>query len=301
MKVAVIDVGSNTVRMLIASPNAEGNLLFRQVTRLAGASDPVRGLADASMERTLAALVKFRRRLDAEKVGRVVAVGTAALRNASNAHVFLDRVEARTGLRIEVVSGEREALLSSRGMLSVLDPLPDRALLFDVGGGSTELILYNDGLVGQASLSLGAVRLLEDFSDPSERKDYIRAQLTAFFAGPLWRSWIAGGPAFDLVGTAGTVTTLAALQLKLGRYDGSRVNNLIISADWLSDLELMLAAMTPEERLGLVGMELGREEIILPGLELVMLIMTFAARQSLRVSDAGILEGLLAETQKPKV
>jgi len=297
---ACIDIGSNTVRMLIADRYGSEKIYFRRVTRLAGNfSSGV--LAPQSMQRTLSALVDFRQKLDLSGVKKIWAVGTAALRAAENAAEFLALAHAQAGFTIDIIDGEREAHLSSKGILGVLDPVPERSLLFDIGGGSTEFVLYDGDISGTVSLELGVVRLLESYPDKALRQKRITQELEAFFAAETWQEWLLLSPDFTLVGTAGTVTTLAALALALEPYEGSRVNNLVLDIDWLENLEQKLLKLTPSARLKLAGMEEGREEIILPGIELLKVLLGQTGKKSFRVSDAGILEGLLLEAMREAV
>ena len=299
MIAAALDVGSNTARMLIAQ--TADNILtdrryYRQVTRLAGDFHPDTGLAQASMERTLRALEEFAAILSKYPVENIAAVGTAALRNAPNSRVFLEELKKRTGLDLKIIDGEEEARLSCRGILSVLKPQPARAILFDIGGGSTEIVLWQDGHIClQKSFPLGAVRLFEDYPATTQYQELIRQGLASLLAEPGWVKWKQDNSPIELVGTAGTVTTLAALKLKMTRYVGEQVNNLILTRSWLEDTHAELLDLTIEQRLSLPGMEEGRADIIIPGLQIVHALLDLAQSRALRVADAGILEGLLLE------
>lgn len=301
MRLAFIDVGSNSVRMLIADADGSKRDYFRRITRLAGARETHGMLSTESINRTLETLEEFRFHLNTAKVKKVTAVGTAALRNAGNAVDFVALALQQSGIQIDIIKGEREARLSCLGMLEVLTPVPESALLFDIGGGSTELILSQQKPEYQTSLELGAVRLLEDFADPYQRRDHISKILEPFFASQRWRDWSARNTSFMLVGTAGTVTTLAALRLNMREYDARRVNNQVVDLDWLQNIERTLKKLSPTERLKLAGMEKGREEIILPGIEVAIALLYHSGRNSFLVSDAGVLEGLLLESQQQTV
>lgn len=297
---AAIDVGSNTVRMLLAK-RVDSLLLspqyYRQVTRLAGELNPATGLAPQSIERTLQALEQFSKILSQHQITDITTVGTAALRNASNSDFFIKQLSYRTGLDLEIIDGETEAGLSCGGILSVLDPPPKRALLFDVGGGSTEIILFSQGEIClQKSLNLGAVRLCESYLDPNSRQKAIQQELLVFAAEPVWREWQRDGISVELVGTAGTVTTMAAVKLKMAKYDGSRVNNLILERCWLNEMTTYLTDLTLEQRQVLPGMEKGRGDIIVPGLQIVCELLDLVGSKSLRAADAGLLEGILLKT-----
>ncbi|WP_020676240.1 hypothetical protein [Geopsychrobacter electrodiphilus] len=296
---AAIDIGSNTVRMLIPGSGPIGvshENYFRRVTRLAGDYDPVAGLASASMERTLIALRQFAAELTGFKVDEICAVGTAILRNAVNSKEFLEKVHNEIGIDIRVIDGKTEAELSCRGILTVLSPTPKRAVLFDIGGGSTEIIMYENGKILQReSLPLGVVQLAEGHESSGDCLLAVQAGLKKLIDSSIWKSWKRDTCPPELIGTAGTVTTLAALKLEMHHYDGTKVNNLVLSRDWLNSLYSMLRALSPEKRRELPGMEEGRADLIIPGLQIVLELLDCAGGNSLRAADAGLLEGLLLD------
>ncbi len=296
---AAIDVGSNSVRMLLQS--VDKNILFtpkyfRQVTRLAGEFNPESGLAPQSMTRTLDALALFAETLRQYKIEKIKAVGTEILRQAVNSSGFIEKVKKQTGLSIEIIDGEAEAGLSCRGILSVLNPLPERALLFDLGGGSTEIILINDSMVClQKSFQLGVVRLFEDYPDSVHYTEEIQRILTPFVESSLWCEWQQDAVPIELIGTAGTVTTLAALKLEMDEYDGNLVNNLVLEKTWIEKISKLLTTLSLKKRVELPGMEAGRADVIVAGVQIVSCLLDIVGRDSLRVVDAGLLEGLLQE------
>lgn len=296
---AAIDVGSNTVRMLIAEV-ADGQLIetvyARRITRLAGGLGADGQLALNSMARTLAALKEFRGQLDRHGVEQVRAVGTAALRRASNRSVFLDQVRRATTLSLDIISGDEEARLMTRGLLSVVKPRPRAVLAMDIGGGSTELVcLIDEQIRFQHSYPLGVVTLAENFTAVASRQSAIRDMLKDFFVS-LARFGIKAQN-LTIIGTAGTVTTLAAIRLELTPYDANAVNNLILKRDWLSGLQTRLEPLSPAQREALIGMEPGRGDLILPGLEIILALLNACGQNRLVVADAGLLEGVLLEMQ----
>ncbi len=299
MTYAAIDVGSNTVRMLLAEKDVgqlKDKRYFRQVTRLSGDYCLKTGLASSSMERTIQALEMFAEELKTSNVQYVRTVGTAALRRAPNSKAFTDQLFDRTGLSVDIVEGADEAALSCCGILSVLDPVPQHALLFDIGGGSTELILVDSGCVLlQTSLPLGVVRLQEEQKTLPIRQQHIMHELAGFFSDPVWQKLQESGEIVELVGTAGTVTTLAAMNLQMTKYDSERVNNLILSQDWLFKEFSKIQSLSLSERVLLPGMEEGRADLIIPGLQIIMELFRQTRANFLRVSDAGLLEGILLE------
>ncbi|BCR05013.1 exopolyphosphatase [Desulfuromonas versatilis] len=293
---AAIDVGSNTLRLLLGEVRQGLPVpiaYHRQITRLAGGFTEEEGLAPAAMERTLSALRRFAALAGESGVTRIRAVGTEALRRAVNAGAFLRQVQQSTGLRIEVIGGAEEALLSAAGVFAALEPRPAASLVFDIGGGSTEFVLVEAGRVRfRQSFSLGVVRLCERLPDAEEQRSLIHTVI-----GDLQSSLAAAGMVFPrdwaLVGTAGTVTTLAALDLEMAEYDWRRVNNHRIGRARLQQLQQLLDPLQPAERERLPGMEEGRGDLIMPGLAIVQALLERFARQESIVSDFGLLEGVL--------
>ena len=236
---AALDLGSLTVRLAVAEPTPNGQfrvlLHRREITGLGQGLAATNELAPESMARTLKALQTFKQLMTAQRVEVYRAVGTQALRQARNRQVFLDQVQDTLGLNVEVLAPEAEARLSLTGVLTSLAPAvltaPD-VLVFDVGGGSSEFALMRPGREPVfASLPLGVLTLSQarPLGDPPrpERVAALKEELSArlgFFYQETFKPHLEGNPC--LVGTAGAVTTLAALQLKLRAYDPNKINNL---------------------------------------------------------------------------
>ncbi|MFO7766039.1 MAG: Ppx/GppA phosphatase family protein [Pelovirga sp.] len=295
MMYAVLDIGSNTVRMLVGKCDA-GRLhpviRERQITRLAGESTVETGLSARAIHRTLAALACFSIKLQQLNIPCLRAVATAAVRDAVNQNDFIDQVRQQTGLDVEVIDGDEEARLTAAGVLSVVTPVPENALIFDIGGGSTELILVSNGrITAQKSYSVGVVRLCEGYKDKIERRQAIDAALTDFGAMTRQNNLTAGS--FTVIGTAGTMTTLAAVDMGMTSYDAEKINNHQLSVQWLQELYQRMESMTISEREQVPGMEQGRADLILPGLQLAVAIAEAHGVADLKVSDAGLLEGVL--------
>lgn len=293
-----IDIGTNSFRLLVAEVE-DGRLrpLAQDlVTVRLGEGLGVSGLlVPAAMLRAEAAFSRFAALMAPYPVRRVRACATHAVRKAANGEEFLQRGKALLGMRIEVLSGEEEARLAMRGTLSALPSQQRRypLLLADVGGGSSEIILQAtaESEPRLRSLPLGAVGLTEEFAGdlPAMRKK-IRAILA-----PALLAILGGeqrGHVSLFMASGGTATALAALALGLERYDAQRVQNHQLSQIAVSRLATGLAALSPEERNGLPGLEDGRGAIILAGAVIVQELQQELARPVL-VSDAGLLEGVL--------
>ncbi len=300
---AAIDVGSNAVRLLLGSLDETGRLVpleyHLRITRLGGGFRPDMGLSPDAMERTLSALGGLARRIATGGVEDVAAVGTAALRRAANGPAFVARVRQATGLTIRIIDGEEEARLAAAGVLAALEPRPAQGLIFDIGGGSTEFILVVNGAIRfHRSYPLGVVFLCEDFPDSAEQATEIARQLghlRADLAEVGLRPLLAE-PGCMLIGTAGSVTSLAALQLKMADYDWRRVNNLRLTLDDLVVWQRRLTGLDITGREALPGLEAGRGDLILPGLEIVLQLLAGFGKEAFTVSDFGLLEGLLLTT-----
>ncbi len=305
---ASLDVGSNTVRLLIAELHSDLTLrtLHREriITRLGGDFSAARRLDEASMERTMEALRSFGELLRREEVEKVFAVGTGVLRQARNGLAFLERVRETTGLRLRLLTGEEEALLMLRGVLSSLRDPDAPHLVSDVGGWSTEVLWVEKGeRVRTASLELGAVALSEKFirhdpplaSELEALHESIRSPLEE-----LRRRWESQGGRVEnlhprLVGTAGTATTLAAIDLTLSAYDPQRINGHRISLPRLEEIDRRLRSLPLEERRKIVGLEKGREDLIVVGAAILLNLLQIFERTTLEVIDSGLLEGILLE------
>jgi exopolyphosphatase/guanosine-5'-triphosphate,3'-diphosphate pyrophosphatase len=295
---AAIDVGTHTVRLLLVEVGA-GKIVsvryYRKITRLGGGFTADKGLAPEAMERTLLSLLEVSTILRDERISKARSVGTAALRDALNGPEFIARVRSETGLRIEIIDGEEEARLCARGVLAALEPCPQRCLIFDIGGGSTEFLLQAErGTLFHRSYPLGVVTLSEKFGTPESQQNRIRQVLDSFYrdlADSGYLQMVHSGDVV-LVGTAGTVTTLAALHLGMTDYDWRRVNNLSLDHPTLDSLRFRLEALSPIEREVLPGMEKGRGDLIVPGLHIVLEIMARLGKNCLIVSDFGLLEGV---------
>ena len=328
MKYASIDIGTNTLRLLVAEVDSRGALkpliYDRAITRLGGGYTEGHGIDGGSAERTLSALEAFKEVLTGEAVESVVATATSVVRRARNRDRFLREIEERTGIRAEVISGEEEARLSLIGVLSVLNDTSGRMLVVDIGGGSTEFIAAEGGaLLGSWSMEMGVVHLTEDYlkNDPPEERELrsmeasvsgvlreLKARMEAAHMEPSLYGGGGGSTGARLVGTAGTITTLAALDQDLDVYDRDKINNYTLTRERVAELYRGLAGITMREREKILSLEKGREDLIIPGSAIVFLTMEAFGFGEMTVSDAGLLEGIIidgvrkgAETEQTEV
>jgi exopolyphosphatase/guanosine-5'-triphosphate,3'-diphosphate pyrophosphatase len=302
MRAAAIDVGSNTLRLLIG--DVQGDNLVRvhtdrAVTRLAQGIRKSGVLRQENMRRSVDALKNFSRAIADYGTKKVKAVGTSALRDAANSREFLAMVRRETGIGIEIIAGVREAELTVKGIATGAAG-PDAMLIIDIGGGSTEWIL--SGMHGTplcGSLPVGVVNLSEELitTDPPSPADIasVGREIDAHL-GPLKEDLIDRGLApKKFVGTGGTVTTLAAMDLGLGEYDPDRVNMHAISRGRLARIEEMLVSLPLEGRRDIRGLDPERADLIIPGILLTIRLMDSFSFPAVTVSDHGLLEGLIKE------
>lgn len=293
--VASIDLGTNTARLLIATKEPYRQLLLtRTITRLGGGFTRERGLSEEAQQRSINALKEFSGQIERHGVTRVRAVTTSAVRDAVNGAGFCQRVQAETGIRLEVIDGTEEAELTLRGVASILDHRSGDLAVFDVGGGSTEYTLAADlQLLFSRSLPIGVVRLTEGKVGVAQMEDKIRRELTSFKKQLEQEGLCERFSKATLVGTAGTATTLAAIRIGMTEYDYRRINNHTIPLAEVARIFELLAPMTPKERLAVPGLEPGREELIIAGTLVVLVTMREFGFRSFKVSDSGVLEGII--------
>ena len=302
MRLASVDIGTNTVRLLIADVE-DGRLKLvhqdRAVVRLGENLASTGLLKKEAMDRTIKALLSFKEaceRYDAEKV---IPIATAAVREAKNGGEFVRLVKELTGWDVRVISGEEEAYYTYLGVKAGLN-IDERTLIFDIGGGSTEYICASESLKYK-SLKMGVMKLTETFvkSDPPEEGELqaLREEVRRFLCGLDMRD-CSGLP---VIGTAGTPTTLAALDMKLEIYDPEKVHGYRLSLKRLEEMLSWLSSMKAQERLRLPGMEKGREDLIIAGCVITVETLKYFQSDTLVVSEWGIREGVIvAEAGKQK-
>jgi len=300
---AAIDVGSNTLRLLVGRVVA-GRVVpehcQRQICRLAGGFSQEEGLSSTAMERTLSALQTFAETCRQNNVSEVKAIGTAAFRMATNGQSFARQINNLIQFPFEIISGEKEAAYTARGVLSALDPTPHCVLIVDIGGGSTEFVLCSKReVLWSRSLPLGVVRLVEAHASLPSLQIQIE-QMIAELKEEL--DSVCRSAGFELiriplVGTAGTATTLAALDLHMTKYNWQRINNYVLPFPRLQYWQRCLAPLSRTAREALPGMESGRGDLITAGLEIILCLMRHTHSEALTVCDSGLLEGLLLSLQ----
>lgn len=304
-RIAAIDIGSNSVRQIVADVSADGGIQvvdeMKAAPRLASGLVDTGALQDDAITRaveSIGRMATLARQLGAE---RIEAVATSAVRDASNGDEFLQRVNRETGLFVRVLEGEEEARLSFRSALAHFELGAGRAVVADIGGGSLELVLSVDGVVERlASLPLGAVRLTErHLRDGSSRPKALRAlrrEVRATLRPQLpVRDWRGAA----LIGSGGTFTNLAGLYLtRQGVFTARSVHAARVPRSDVEHLLEMLHAMSPDERRTVEGLNPDRADIIVAGLAVVAEVMARLETREVQVSRYGIREGLLLEAAR---
>ncbi len=308
MILAGIDIGTNTLRLLVAElgPSAFREIHSdRQITRLGEDLDRTEKFSGAAISRSIEVLARFSDSIRDLAVSSVSAVGTSALRRASNAAEFVAEVKNRTGIDIRVIPGEEEARLTLAGVTRALRAtmggergaaLFSSTLVIDIGGGSTEIISQHPGrATTEASLPLGAVYLTERFiaHDPPTESELGRLREAAGLELDKHRELLRPDPNRLLAGTAGTITTLAAMELRLAKYDPDAINCFQLTREAIDALVGKLSGSTLRDRRAIPGLEPGREDIILAGAIIAQEIMMRAGARALLVSDWGLREGIV--------
>lgn len=294
---AVIDVGTNSTKLLVARFGAGDMEVLSDVvtvTRLGG-GDGDGKLSPAAMERTTTVIGEMCREARRLGAGTIAAVGTQALRSAGNRGDFIRMVEAVCGVVVRVISGEEEAELSFRAASPFTETL-GRAIVFDVGGGSSEIILGRAGsMERRASVPVGALSLQKKFFAETGGGVSSRAinDAARHISGELPREFFDSGPVGRCVGVGGTVITLASVAAFADGRGGAPADGAILSAAELDRQIAMYASMDSVERTRIPGLPRERADIILPGAMIVKSLMNMARRDELAVCGRGLRHGLI--------
>ena len=309
---AALDLGTNNCRLLIACPTGDSFRVidsFSRIIRLGEGVSATGCISEAAIDRAIAALSICRDKIEAKRASRLRMIATEACRAASNADGFRDRVASETGIRLEVIDRETEAALAVIGCSPLLDPKGRGAILFDIGGGSTELVrIERDPETANAeprikawmSIPLGVVTLAEQFGGRDvTRESYARmvADIAEHIA-PFAAEHGEDLRDMHLLGTSGTVTTLAGIHLKLVRYDRRRIDGV-----WMNDADISatiakLLGMSYQERASNNCISVERADLVLAGCAILDAIRNAFPLPRLRVADRGLREGMLVEMMR---
>lgn len=316
-----LDLGTNNCRLLLARPSRRGFRVvdaFSRIIRLGEGVSHTGRLSEPAMRRTIDALRVCAGKLDRHRVRRARLVATEACRIADNGGDFLARVEAEIGMAIEILTREDEARLAVAGCASLIDPSVDFVMVFDIGGGSSELIWLDlsrrkrsgrplfvdrneaqDCMVAWTSLPVGVVTLAERFGGRHVTPEVFEAMVGDVMAkvSPFERHHgFAGrlrGRKVHLLGTSGTVTTVAGIQLKLPRYDRNKVDGCWLAVAQVQEVTHDLIGRTYEQRVAEPCIGRDRADLVLAGCAILEALLRIWPAERLRVADRGLREGIL--------
>ena len=300
-KAAVIDVGTNSVRLLIARVNereVRNEEHFIETTRLGeGWKEDKQRLKPEAVERTYRAVEKFCLRCREKEVEKIKILGTSALREAENRQELQNRIRDGLHLDLQILSEEEEALYSYRGAVHSLPLPPGRNLLIDVGGGSTEGMWREEGHLKCRSFPLGAVRLKEKFasqdppasSEVKRMEEYLETTLAPF--RDYWQgSWV--------IATGGTVTALASIKNRITCYRPELIHGERLRADEIEQLLQRFLSLSLEDRKRMVGLPPQRADIMVEGTLIVKACLKMAEAEEVLISEADLLAGALTDNQR---
>ena len=292
---AAIDCGTNSTRLLIGN---KFETLDRQmkITQLGQDLDKSGEISSKAMKRVLDALKDFRSSLDTHEVSEVRMVATSAARDASNSEDFFNQVESTIGVRPELLTGEEEGRLAFEGAIAELKPFEGPFLILDIGGGSTEFVFGNEKAENVHSSQIGCVRLTEEFFDNDPPLPEELHACLSFIGGHVddaSREIPEIGNGVTLVGLAGTVSCVAAIEIGLERYNRDQIHHFHLSKDAVEDVFRTLATENRLERISNPGLEEDRADVIVAGTAILVKVMRQLDLTECLVSESDILDGIL--------
>ncbi|HXL13029.1 MAG TPA: Ppx/GppA phosphatase family protein [Bradyrhizobium sp.] len=309
---AALDLGTNNCRLLIACPSGDSFRVvdsFSRIIRLGEGISANGYISEAAIERAIAALSICRDKIQSKKAKRLRLIATEACRAASNADGFRERVAAETGIRLEVIDRETEASLAVIGCSPLLDPQGRGAILFDIGGGSTELVRIERDpdepnaaprIKAWMSIPLGVVTLAEHFGgrDVTPQSYALMVAEVAQHIAPFAAEHGVDLASMHLLGTSGTVTTLAGVHLNLARYDRRRIDGVWMNNADISATIARLLGMSYQQRTENNCISVERADLVLAGCAILDAIRNAFPLPRLRVADRGLREGMLVEMMR---
>lgn len=302
---AAIDCGTNSTRLLImrgTGPTAEALVRMNTITRLGQGVGRSGVLDPDAIERTLASLREYRTVMDAHGVEAVRITATSAARDARNRDDFFGPTESIIGVRPELLSGTEEAALAFAGATADLDPADGPFLVIDIGGGSTEFIVGTDRVEAALSIDIGAVRFTEQFveSDPPAPEElHACISVTTSWLDDVSHQVPGMQTAKTVVGLAGTITTMAAVEIGLAEWDRDAIHHFRFSRDSIEDVFRTLATESLADRKHNPGLEPARADIIVAGSCIFVAIVRWLGADEVLVSESDILDGLIASLAAP--
>lgn len=303
MKIGTIDIGTNSMRLLIADYIA-GKLVNRKkyvnTTRIGQGVDEQGYISEEAIKRNIDALVEFSRICKEEGCKQVYCMGTSALRDSKNKNIFIKLAKEKADINVEIISGEKESHLGFIGVLEGLDKIED-ILVVDIGGGSTEFIIGNEsGIRFSKSENVGALRMTEKFlnQDPINENEF--KEMSNFIYNEIKDTLecIKNDKVKKIVGIGGTITSLSAINQELEVYSMEKIHNSKISLQQIELILQNLKKMTLSDKKSLKGLQPKRADIITAGVEILYTIMKNLEIDEITVSEYDNLEGLMCHNTK---
>jgi exopolyphosphatase / guanosine-5'-triphosphate,3'-diphosphate pyrophosphatase len=311
---AALDLGTNNCRLLVARPTADNFRVvdaFSRIIRLGEGVAASGRISEAAIARAVDALLVCREKMRARGVARARLIATEACRAAENGDDFRVRVAREAGLELEIIDSATEARLAATGCTELFDPAANGIILFDIGGGSSELVRLNRShpgrggpptpdIVGWVSLPVGVVTLAERYGGKTVSREIYDAMVeeVATFVNCFAADHRSDLGSFHMLGTSGTVTTIAAVYLRLPRYDRRRVDGCWLPDSEISRVVAELMAMSFDERAANPCIGAERADLVLAGCAILDAIRRAFPCQRLRVADRGLREGMLVEMMR---
>lgn len=295
---AAIDIGTNTIRLLVGCTK-EGKIIRfltdRAVTQLGKNVEKTGIISIENIEKSIKSLLKFKKICNKYSVNKISAVGTSILRDAKNSGEIISTIKEKVGIDVIVISGDEEAELTLKGVLSGLsvDILKDPILIVDVGGGSTEWIYLNKYIINKGSINIGSIRLYDTFIKNDPPTEFELDKLKKFIQIEISKAISFKDRIKTFIATGGTATSVAAIDMQLEQYDGEIIHEHNTSLESLRSIYFSIVKLSQSERSKIKGLEKERSNIIIPGVAILINIMERINSDSVMISDYGILEGVL--------
>ena len=303
MKIGTIDIGTNSMRLLIADYNngkIENRKKYVNTTRIGQGVDKEGYISEEALQRNINALEEFANICKVEECQAIYCMGTSALRDSKNGNIFVDRAKQKTNINVEIISGNEESNLGFMGVLEGLDT-DEQILVIDIGGGSTEFIVGDrEGIKFAKSENVGALRMTEKFlaKDPIDTNEF--SNMSKFIYSEIKDTidYIKSKQIKKLVGIGGTITSLSAMNQELEVYSMEKIHNSEVSIKNIKDILQNLKQMTLNDKKTLKGLQPKRADIITAGVEILNIIMENLEIEKIIVSEYDNLEGLMCHKVK---
>ena len=303
MKIGTIDIGTNSMRLLIADYNngkIENRKKYVNTTRIGQGVDKEGYIREEVLQRNINALEEFANICKVEECQAIYCMGTSALRDSKNGNVFVNRAKQKTNINVEIISGNEESNLGFMGVLEGLDT-DEQILVIDIGGGSTEFIVGDiEGIKFAKSENVGALRMTEKFlaKDPIDTNEF--SNMSKFIYSEIKDTidYIKSKQIKKIVGIGGTITSLSAMNQELEVYSMEKIHNSEVSIENIKDILQNLKQMTLNDKKTLKGLQPKRADIITAGVEILNIIMENLEIEKIIVSEYDNLEGLMCHKVK---